>query len=169
MALPVAQIMAQLQGRGRGGDEDEEGMVDDVASEELEVVDDQGEGQEEQNGHIEDTELEIIEGERAGTKWLVINQVHICYKLNSKETKKSVTWECSGRRRLGCPFKIVTTKAEGSEDILILKMSDPEVHTCSAEKTGPLMQKFLCRPDICFGIFCEISALFFVHLPPHFV
>ena len=42
MALPVAQIMAQLQGRGRGGDE--EGMVDDeeerlgaeVASEELE-------------------------------------------------------------------------------------------------------------------------------------
>ena len=36
----------------------------------------------------------------------------------------------------------MTTKAEGSEDILILKMSDPEVHTCSAEKTGPLMQKF---------------------------
>ena len=131
MALPVAQIMAQLQGRGRGGDE--EGMVEDeeerlgaeVASEELEVVDDEGEGQEEQNGHFEDTELEIMEGERAGTKWLFINQVHICYKLNSKETKKSVAWECSGRRRLGCPFKIVTTKVEGSQDISILKMSDP--------------------------------------------
>ena len=50
---------------------------------------------------------------------------YICYKLNSKETKKSVAWECSGRRRLGCPFKIVTTKVEGSQDISILKMSDP--------------------------------------------
>ena len=94
MALPVAQIMAQLQGRGRGGDE--EGMVDDeeerlgaeVASEELEVVDDEGEGQEEQNGHFEDTELDIIEGERAGTKWLIINQVHICTFDKSLDLEK---------------------------------------------------------------------------------
>ena len=27
---------------------------------------------------------------------------------------------------------------------------------------------YMCRQDICFSIFCDISALFFVHLPPHF-
>ena len=80
-----------------------------MASEELEVVDDEGEGQEDQNGHFKDAELDIIEGERAGTKWLIINQVHICYKLNSKETKKSVAWECSGRRRLGCSLPALST------------------------------------------------------------
>ena len=52
-------------------------------------------------------------------------------------------WRCSGHRRLGCTFTILTTKpSEEGGHPKALRMSDPEVHTCSADKIAPLMQKF---------------------------
>ena len=68
--------------------------------------------------------------------------VHICYMRKDKGTKKTTAWECSGRRRLGCEFKIRTTNSEGPGALSIITMSDPESHTCSADKVAPLMQKF---------------------------
>ena len=87
MALPINQIMAQLQG-GNGTEEDmanEEDKANEVAAEEL---DDEGEGGEGVNGLVEDMELELIDGDREGAKWLVINQVHICYIRKDRGTKK---------------------------------------------------------------------------------
>ena len=76
MALPINQIMAQLQGgngteEDMGGDDVEVNKANEVAAEEL---DDEGEGGEGVNGLVEDMELELIDGDREGVKWLVINQ-----------------------------------------------------------------------------------------------
>ena len=132
MALPVEQIMSQLQ-RGDCEDIEEE---DDIA---------EGPELEEELGNEElfkDTKLEIIEGERDGCNWLVIDDVHICFLRKDKGTKETTLWECSGRRRLGCEFRIRTTNPDGAGALEVVKMSDPEIHTCSADKVAPLMQKF---------------------------
>ena len=136
--------MAQLQGgngteEDMGGDDVEVNKANEVAAEEL---DDEGEGGEGVNGLVEDMELELIDGDREGVKWLVINQVHICYIRKDRGTKKTDAWECSGRRRMGCEFKIRTTKTGGPGALKIIKMSNPEIHTCSADKVAPVMQKF---------------------------
>ena len=91
---------------------------------------------------FKDTKLEIIEGERDGCNWLVIDDVHICFLRKDKGTKETTLWECSGRRRLGCKFKIRTTNPDGVGALEVVKMSDPEIHICSADKVAPLMQKF---------------------------
>ena len=77
MALPVEQIMSQLQ-RGDCEDIKEE---DDIA---------EGPELEEELGNEElfkDTKLEIIEGERDRCNWLVIDDVHICFLRKDKGTK----------------------------------------------------------------------------------
>ena len=75
MALPVNDIIAQLQ-RGNQGDVGD-GEAEDGGEEGEEVVagEDEGDGRK----YIEDVELEIIDGNKHG-KWLVINQVHIAFK-----------------------------------------------------------------------------------------
>ena len=120
------EILAQLQESSDDEGEEDEEMGDN----------------DERGGvkYIEDVQLEIIDGNKK-EKWLVINEVHIAFKYN--EWKSSVVWRCSGRRRLGCPFSIVTTKpSEAGGPPKALRMSDPETHTCSADKIAPLMQKF---------------------------
>ena len=72
---------------------------------------------------------------RAPSGWSSMGSTY----AKDKGTKKTTAWECSGRRRLGCGFKIRTT---GPCALSIITMSDPESHTCSADKVAPLMQKF---------------------------
>ena len=117
MALPITQIMAQLQGGRDGAEEDM--MLEEVAAEELDVLDGGEEGEEEEEEGegegggeggggegFEDIEFELVDGDKEGAKWLIINQVHILYNHKSRDTKKSSGWECSGRRRLGCEFRM---------------------------------------------------------------
>ena len=75
---------------------------------------------------------------RAPSGWSSMGSTY----AKDKGTKKTTAWECSGRRRLGCEFKIRTTNSEGPGALSIITMSDPESHTCSADKVAPLMQKF---------------------------
>ena len=143
MALPVAQIMNQLQRGVREeridvDDNDEEAMADVEDGAIVVQAEEEGEGER----NFEDIELELIGGEREGTTWLVIDAVHICLMRKDKSTKKTTAWECSGRRRLGCEFKIRTTNFEGPGALKVVTMSDTEIHTCSADKVAPLMQKF---------------------------
>ena len=49
-------------------------------------------------------DLEIIDGDKFGSQWLVVGGIYICHKYAESETE--VFWECSGRRNYGCPFKI---------------------------------------------------------------
>ena len=41
---------------------------------------------------------------------------------------------------MGCEFKMRTTKPEGPGALIIIQMSHPEIHTCSAGKLAPLQQ-----------------------------
>ena len=143
MALPVAQIMNQLQRGVREeridvDDDDEEAMADVEDGAIVVQAEEEGEGER----NFEDIELELIGGEREGTTWLVIDAVHICFMRKDRATKKTTAWECSGRRRLGCEFKIRTTNFEGPGALKVVTMSDTQIHSCSADKVAPLMQKF---------------------------
>ena len=65
MGLPVGQIMAEVEemlGRDEAGIED--------------AVDDFG-----------DVQVEIVEGDKEGSTWLIVNGVHICHKqVENKNT-----------------------------------------------------------------------------------
>ena len=91
MALPVEQIMSQLQ-RGDCEDIEEE---DDIA---------EGPELEEELGNEElfkDTKLEIIEGERDGCNWLVIDDVHICFLRKDKGTKETTLLGMFWKKKTG--------------------------------------------------------------------
>ena len=88
MGLPVGQIMAEVEemlGRDEGGIED--------------AVDDFG-----------DVQVEIVEGDKEGSTWLIVNGVHICHK--QVENVKHWFWRCEDFRRYKCPFKITATEIE---------------------------------------------------------
>ena len=126
MDLPVEQIMSQLQG---GADVEEDDSDDEEDGGELAQI-------------IKDTELELIGGDQEGCLWLVINGVHICYMRKDRGTKTTTAWKCSGRRRLGCQFKIRTTNPEDSDVLSIVNMSSPEIHVCSQDKVPALSRSF---------------------------
>ena len=77
MALPVIQIMNQLQ-RGVREEIDDISDEETMADEEDGDIEVQAEEEEEVGENFQDTELELLDGDREGTKWLVINGVHIC-------------------------------------------------------------------------------------------
>ena len=100
-----------------------------------------------------DIKLEIVDGEKEGSGWLIVDDTHICYQNNVKGKKgenrrwkvDSIRWECSKRRHMGCPFQIFTSLPENGAPIKALSMKKPQVHTCSAEKLTPLIHKFLLK------------------------
>ena len=47
-----------------------------------------------------------------------------------------------------CPFKIVTTKEEGENELRIVSMTKAILHNCSKDKVKPIIHKFklkLCK------------------------
>ena len=133
--------MIQLQGTV----EDEDRVDEEDRADEEGRADEEDRALEEEEGvgeHFKDTELELLGGDREGTTWLVINGVHICYMRKDRGSKKTTAWECAGRRRLGCQFKIRTTNSEGPEALSIITMSDPEIHTCSADKYVKYVERY---------------------------
>ena len=53
-------------------------QIQNMADEEDGDIEVQAEEEEEVGENFQDTELELLDGDREGTKWLVINGVHIC-------------------------------------------------------------------------------------------
>ena len=58
--------------------------------------------------------LEVVDGMKEGSRWLIVNDVHICHK--QKVFKGDDVWRCEDFRQYRCPFKIVTTREEGEKD-----------------------------------------------------
>ena len=77
-----------------------------------------------------DIKLEIVDGEKEGSRWLIVDDTHICYQNNVKGKKgenrrwkvDSIRWECSKRRHMGCPFQIFTSLPENGAPIKALSM-----------------------------------------------
>ena len=102
MALPVYQIMAQLQqgvnAKGAEAEEKEDEAVDEEA-EAVEkgdkAVEDEAEAVEKGDKEVDDEaemmkemKLEIVDGEKEGSRWLIVDDLHICYQNNVKGKKE---------------------------------------------------------------------------------
>ena len=91
---------------------------------------------------LDNTKMELISGDKAGSEWLVIDDVYIFHKYRS--TENETFWECSGRRHFGCNIKAATTHGD-DDNLELLHMYKAERHDCGQTKMGPIMQKFRNR------------------------
>ena len=92
------------------------------------------ENQDDLAGH----EIEIVQGDKDGSKWLFLDDIYILHK--KEETVNAVFWECSGRRRFNCKFKCATI--EGEDGLEMSFMYKLEIHSCGQSKLGPIIHKF---------------------------
>ena len=53
---------------------------------------------------IDSHTIEIVDGEKEGSKWLIINGIHICHrdKTFKGNVRETLGWECRGRRLFKC-------------------------------------------------------------------
>ena len=88
---------------------------------------------------VDQVKKEIINADKDGVKWLIIDDIYICHKYQS--TANENFWECAGRRKLNCPFKAGTlVDPDGQEKLIFMyKLS---CHDCGQNKEGVLLQKF---------------------------
>ena len=89
---------------------------------------------------VDDVIVDFIEGDKAGSKWLVMNDIHILHKYGP-ESKEEIFWECADRRRNGCRFKAATVNCDDKPPELTYSYL-LDIHTCNQTKAGPIMQKF---------------------------
>ena len=88
-------------------------------------MDENMEVEEEVDGNMENDldgiTLEVVDGMKEGSRWLIVNDVHICHK--QKVFKGHDVWRCEDFRQYRCPFKIVTTREEGEKELRIVRMT----------------------------------------------
>ena len=90
---------------------------------------------------LEKVKVEYIDGDKTGSKWLVLDDVHILYRYGY-EGKEEIFWECSERRRNNCRFKAATVNDEDDDNPKLSYAYKFETHECNQTKAGPIMQKF---------------------------
>ena len=133
VGLPVRRIIEALE----DGIEDEEVYEPEEGSEdEEEGAEDEVDGEEQDLAGVR---IELLDALKEGSKWLVVDNVHIChwYKKYENETK----WRCSGYHLFKCPFQLSTIEKDDGEVVLV-KMSDLKSHICSQEIAGVILHKF---------------------------
>ena len=100
--------------------------------------DDEEDAEEEGVPDLSGVHVEVVDSTHEGTKWLIVNGVHICHK--QKEWPGEVKWRCADWRWFKCPFAISTREEDG--EVKVVKMTDPEGHRCSKDKAGVILHKF---------------------------
>ena len=143
MGLPVGRIMEEVEHELRHMDDELSDEVD-VNMEVEEEADDNMEVEEEVDDNMENELdgiiLEVVDGIKEGSRWLIVDDVHICHK--QQVFKGHDVWRCEDFRSYRCPFKIVTTKEEGENELRIVSMTKAIVHNCSKDKVKPIIHKF---------------------------
>ena len=94
------------------------------------LVDDEG---------LKEVKVALIEGDKPGSNWLVVDDIYICHRYQGSEAE--TFWECSGRRKYNCSFKLGTF-LDDDGSIRINFMYKLECHDCGQTKFGLIMQKF---------------------------
>ena len=53
---------------------------------------------------IDSHTIEIVDGEKEGSKWLIIDEIYICHRDNTSKgnVRETLGWECRGRRQFKC-------------------------------------------------------------------
>ena len=89
--------------------------------------------------HLKDVKLDIVEGDKAGSMWLVLDDVFIMHKKQSSANESF--WDCSGRRHFNCPAKCSTYEDEEGK-VQLGFMYKLNLHECGQTKLAPIMHKF---------------------------
>jgi hypothetical protein len=55
---------------------------------------------------LDKIKIEVVDGEKAGSKWLIIEDIYIMHKKQSSANEEF--WDCSGRLHFNCSFKCST-------------------------------------------------------------
>lgn len=90
---------------------------------------------------LDKVKVEVIDGDKAGSKWLVLDDVFMLYKYGY-EGKEETFWECSERRRNNCRFKAATLAGDDTDNVALSYAYKFETHSCDQTKVGPILQKF---------------------------
>ena len=88
---------------------------------------------------LKKVKVEFIEGDKPDSKWLVVDDVYICHRYQGTEIE--TFWECSGRRKYDCPFKLGTV-LDDDGNLEVSFMYKLDCHHCGQTKLGPIMQNF---------------------------
>ena len=61
---------------------------------------------------IDSHSIEIVDGEKEGSKWLIIDGIYICHRDNNSKgnIRERLGWECRGRRQFKCRFRAGTCR-----------------------------------------------------------
>ena len=89
---------------------------------------------------LDGIKLEVVEGNKEGSGWLIVDSVHICHKQQVFQNHD--IWRCEDFRDYKCPFKIITTKEESENGLQIVTMTKKLLHNCSKDKVKPILHKF---------------------------
>ena len=90
---------------------------------------------------LKEVSLEIVEGDKAGSKWLVLEKTYIFHKNTSSVDGSEVFWECVARRKHNCPVRAATVETEsGKLELLFMYHSD--FHMCNQDGTEVIKQTF---------------------------
>ena len=90
---------------------------------------------------LKEVSLEIVEGDKAGSKWLVLEKTYIFHKNTSSVDGSEVFWECAARRKHNCPVRAATVETEsGKLELLFMYHSD--FHMCNQDGTEVIKQTF---------------------------
>ena len=105
----------------------------DTSDEDMNLEDEDGDDEENYShlvpkNKIEEHQIEITNGDKAGSEWLIVDNQYICHKNDKSVKGEYEYWECRSRRLTGCPFKIET--AVENDQRTIVYMYDPMTHTC---------------------------------------
>lgn len=93
---------------------------------------------------LESVEIELIDGNKPNSKWLVIEKAYVCH-VNDKSCDSDVVyWECKRRRHDKCPFKCATQLDERGRHQLTY-MYSLETHSCDQDKATVYKQIFRNR------------------------
>ena len=72
-----------------------------------EVHEDGEELNEDQEKDLDGIKLEVVEGNKEDSRWLIVDSVHICHK--QQMFLYHDVWRCEDFRDYKCPFKIIKT------------------------------------------------------------
>ena len=153
MGLPIERIMSEVEEEMLQMNEEEneellngelaevEHMVGELDEDEVDL-----EVDEDLEKDLDGISIEVVEGNKPGSRWLIVDSVHICHK--QKVFLTHVAWRCEDFREYRCPFKIVTTKEESENGMKIESMTKKVLHSCSKDKVRPILHKFKLKLSI---------------------
>ena len=88
---------------------------------------------------IKKCKLNIVEGEKANSVWLIVDDRYVMTKNKQFKSGKSV-WECRGRWHSGRPFKM---EVQIDGDVLsIIWMFKVKTHTCPQQAVDIYVHRF---------------------------